>query len=410
MAEAGAQRSDRNQLCRLDGTHAVRVTAVGPGHRAEPVTLVDDAWRRSVPGDGTGLALLRRLRNRNAFEEGFRVTVVSPVGETEGTERTMGVDQTNESWVVGDRIVVKWVTDELDGPHPAPDRLRRLAAAGFTQTPALYGLVEWRQPDGQWAPVAVAQAYVRDTEDGWTWAVEEARRSLGIVPGDARPFAADLGAVTGRMHLALADDPLGGLDARLAQAQAEDARAATDLAVRLTADADPASHDLLVAHRARIEGDLAPLDGLAGSPAVHVHGDFHVGQVLRTPGGELFVIDFDGNPTRPAALRAAPGSAARDVAGMLVSLENVGHVVRRYAPEVSGDSVGGWTDRVQAEFLAAYVDALGSRRELYDESLVPAFVCEQVCREFVYAARHLPRWAYVPAAALRRRDASGEEA
>jgi maltokinase len=136
---------------------------------------------------------------------------------------------------------------------------------------------------------------------------------------------------------------------------------------------------------------------------VHVHGDFHVGQVLRTPGGALHVIDFDGNPTRPAVLRAAPGPAARDVAGMLASLENVAHIARHYSPQVPDQAAEAWTAEVQREFLAGYVRGLGDRGDLYDESLQPAFDWEQVCREFVYAARHLPRWGYVPAAALRRR-------
>jgi maltokinase len=396
-------------LCRLDGTHAIRLTRTATVHRAEPVTLVGEDWQRSAAGDGAGLAVLHRLRSRMAVEDGFRVTALGRPALEDESERAMGVDQTNESWVVGGRVVVKWVTDDLDGPHPGPDRLRHLAAAGFAQTPALHGLVEWQQPDGQWAPVAVVQEYVADTEDGWTWAVEDARRALGIDRGSAsRPFAADLGVLSGRMHRALADDPAEPLTVDLAAAQAADARAAVEEAVRLTSASDPASHALLVRDHDRIVADLAPLDHLAGSPGVHVHGDFHVGQVLRTPDGDLSVVDLDGNPTRPPALRAAPGPAARDVAGMLVSLENVGHVVRHYAPDVEEAAVHAWTEAVQAQFLAAYVESLGDRRDLYDERLVPAFVWEQVCREFVYAARHLPRWGYVPAAALRRRTASEE--
>ena len=400
MVEEGALRPSRNHL-RLDGTHALRIVDTDAGHRAEPVTLVGEEWRRSVAGDGAGVAVLHRLRNRTAVEEGFRVVAPSWVAVDDPTERAMGVDQTNESWVVGERVVVKWMTDDLDGPHPGADRVRRLADAGFNGIPTPVGTIEWQNPGGDWAPVAVVTEHLPGAEDGWTWAVAEARRAVGLEHGPTRPFAADLGELTGRMHLALADGSV--IDAALAAAQAEDARAALDLAVRLTGATDPSSHGVLVERRREIEDDLARLDGLAGSPALHVHGDLHVGQVLRTPSGELSVIDFDGNPTRPAALRAAPGPAARDVAGMLVSLENVGHVVCHHAPEASEEAVVGWVEQVQQDFLTAYVAALGGRRDLYDDTLVPAFDWEQVCREFVYAARHLPRWGYVPAAALRRR-------
>jgi maltokinase len=389
------------ELCRLDGTHAVRVLGTETGHRAEPVILVGGAWERSTAGDGAGLALLHRLRNRSAFEDGFRATAFAWRPVDDESERAMGVDQTNESWVVGGRVVVKWVTDDLGGPHPGADRMRRLADAGFDRTPTLVGLLEWQNASGDWAPIAVVTEHLPGAEDGWTWAVAEARRELGLESGPPSPFAEDLGGLTGRMHVALADGSV--TDHGQAAAEAADARETLDLAIRLTGATDPESHALLVAERDRILVDLSVLDGMSGLPAVHIHGDFHVGQVLRTPSGDLSVIDFDGNPTRPAGLRAAPGPAARDVAGMLVSLENVAHVVRRYAPEVDEQALGAWTARAQDEFLAAYVDALGEQHDLYDASLLPAFVWEQVCREFVYAAQHLPRWGYVPAAALRRR-------
>lgn len=398
------------ELLGLDGTHAIRVVGDGAGHRAEPVTATGDDWVRSTPGDGAGHAVLHRLRNRMAVEEGFRVTMHAWLAPDDETERAVGVDQTNESWVVGERLVVKWMTDDLGGPHPAVGRMRRLAEAGFTGTPTLVGLVEWQNDGADRVPVAVVQQYLPGAEDGWTWMVADARRAWGLEEGHADDSAGDLGELTAGMHLALADDPAEATSPDLAAAQSADARAVLDEAVRLTSAFDPGSHALLVAHRDRIESDLAALDRLAGSPAVPVHGDLHVGQVLRTPDGALHVVDFDGNPTRSAALRAAPGPVARDVAGMLVSLENVAHVVLQHAGEVAEPaalewSARAWTGHAQGRFLAAYTATLGDRRDLYDESLTPAFVWEQICREFVYAARHLPRWGYAPAAALRHRTA-----
>ena len=389
---------------RLDATHAIRVVAADGAHRAGPVTLVDGGWSRSVAGDGAGLALLHRLRNRTAVEDGFRVRAVDRVTVDGEAERVMGVDQTHASWVVGERVVVKWMTEPLAGPHPAADRLRRLSEAGFAESPTLVGVVEWREPGAeQGIPVAIVQSYLPETEDGWTWALDEARRALGVAPGTAPGFGTDLGDIVGRMHLALADDPPAQLPADLARRQAAEARAALDLTVRLVADHDPASHVLLVEHRDRIEAALAALDA-AGTPALPRHGDLHVGQVLRSADGRYAVVDFDGNPTLPPDLRAAPAPAAADVATMLVSLENVEHVVRHYAPEVTDEAGLAWTAAEQRRFLDGYRRALGTRGVLYDEALVPAYEWEQVCREFLYAIRHdFLEWLYVPAAAVRRR-------
>ena len=93
---------------------------------------------------------------------------------------------------------------------------------------------------------------------------------------------------------------------------------------------------------------------------------------------------------------------------MLVSLENVGHVARHGAAEGPGAAALdwttlAWTGHAQGLFLSGYRRALGDRLDLYEPALVPAYSWEQLCREFVYAAQHLPAWLYVPAASLRRR-------
>jgi maltokinase len=396
---------------RLDAHHALRVFTTADGARAEPVTLRAGAWTRSVPGDGAGLALLARLA-RAAHDaeqvDGFRVTSSGEADLDDASERSMGVDQTHDSWVVGGRVVVKWMTEPLIGPHPAPGRLRRLDDAGFEESPALCGVVEWYDVGtGHWVPLAIAQSYLPGTEDGWTWAVLDARRTLGLEPGEPTDFAADLGGVVGRMHLALADDPPSRLSASGAREQADEALAVLDLTVRLTEQHDPGTHALLARHRPEIEAVLGGLADATGTPVLPVHGDLHVGQVLRGPAGYA-VVDFDGNPTRPPTLRAADAPAACDVADMLVSLENVGHVACHGAgtsdTRALERGVHAWTSHAQDRFLSGYQDALGGRLGLFDSTLVPAYGWEQVCREIVYAVQHdFLEWLCVPAAALRRR-------
>ena len=56
--------------------------------------------------------------------------------------------------------------------------------------------------------------------------------------------------------------------------------------------------------------------------------------------------------------------------------------------------------RVQAAFLDGYRSVAD---DLLDESLLDPLVLDQIQRELAYADAHLPRWRYVPEAALRRR-------
>ncbi len=303
--------------------HACRAVTRGP----KPSTRLLDWWRRGRP-----------LPADFRWQQGSRET-----GDVlEGREQAIDVDQTNASVIVDDRVVVKWTTVPLQGPHPAPERLEQLIAHDFGSMPAVWCVLEWQTPAGHWVPVATATDLIPSATDGWTWCLDEARIALGLVDGPARLFAAELGELTAAMHLALTDD--AGL--------------------------------------------------------VAVHGDFHVGQVLRDIRGKLYVIDFDGNPTLSPEERVAHRPAAYDIAGMLLSLENIGHVVRHYAPGTSDAAVLAWTDEVQADFLDAY---RRTAAHLLDESLLPSYVDDQIQRELDYADHHLPRWRYVPEAALRRR-------
>ena len=307
-ARVGAAIRERDRPAAGCGDHRARRAGTRRAARLTSVTdfpvvvaAAGDHWRAEPSGPRPSTALLDLLASDHEVPDGFRITRGAPLS-VDRTERRIEVDQTNESWVVGDRVVVKWNTEPLVGPHPAPERLRRLADAGFTAMPRFRGMVEWRTPDDFWVPVVTAVDLVPDATDGWTWCLAECRVALGVEHGAALPFTRRLG---GADRL---DAPgAGGLPDRAGRRPRR----------------------------------------LPRRP------------VLRTPDGELFVIDFDGNPTLPPEERVRHRPAAYDVAGMLVALENVGHVAQHYVPDLSDDDVIAWTEQVQGEFLASYREYRG---------------------------------------------------
>jgi len=144
---------------------------------------------------------------------------------------------------------------------------------------------------------------------------------------------------------------------------------------------------------------IAALDGVTRTPIMRIHGDLHVGQILRSPDDVLRVNDFDGNPLAPVAGRVEPQAPARDVAWMLAAIDHVGRVVARRHPDAEG-AIAAWIEPARDAFLAAYRDGLGDRRDLLDDRLLDPFAVAQEAHEFVYAARYQPEWRSVPDAAL----------
>ncbi|WP_167107685.1 glucosamine kinase [Mycobacterium sp. DL592] len=387
-------------VLQLADAKRLAVIADDAGHLAA-LPQVRDAgrWRRAQPGDGAAEALCRLLESSPDVSVRGRFTVHAWAARPADGERSVTVDQTNESVIVGDAAVVKWATHLQEGPHPAPARLEVLRTNGFRFMPQPWGLVTWRPDDGAETLVVNVDEYLPGAVDGWTWAVDkmaEAAREATARPAPVVSAAAEVGTVVAELHAALASTA-GSASVADAQRWHEDACATLREAQALST---PATAAVLDDRRSDIEQILAGLGALAGSPVIDGHGDLHVGQVLQC-GGRYVVTDFDGNPVLPPQQRVLPIPAALDVAGMAQSLAHVAIVAQRHH-DLDPQALAMVDREACRSFLSGYSDRLArlGHAELYDPAQLPAFRLQQVLREIVYAARHLPRWMYVPDAAL----------
>ena len=365
--------------------------------------------RRARAGDRAAERLLALLAS-GRDEERFQVLAMHPVSAT--VESSVDVDQTHDSVVVGatpsEAVVVKWAVnvDPAPGPPASLASVRHLDAVGFTAMPEPVGFLVHGSADGQ-ALVASAARFLPGALDGWDWYVDDLLAHLdGRLDGAAsvRP-AAEIGTLVARMHAAFGTawsqctDPV-------TRAGTEEAERWLRQALGTIAEAEQvttgAAGDRLRSRSAVARAVVrSGLSAAPGTPMTRVHGDLHVGQVLRWEGGYA-VSDFDGNPVLPAGERSLGQPPARDVAGMLRSLDHVARIVDRRTEHAYDRRLRDWTAQVRQAFLSAYRTELGvaGHGDLFDESLLAAFEVEQECRELVYAARHLPRWTYVPDAAL----------
>jgi maltokinase len=127
--------------------------------------------------------------------------------------------------------------------------------------------------------------------------------------------------------------------------------------------------------------------------AQRIHGDLHLGQCLRSPGGQWSLIDFEGEPSKSLAERRMPQPPVRDIAGMLRSFD--------YAAHSADLAVPGWAETCRAAYCSGYAEVSGVDPRT-DPVLLRAYETDKAIYEVVYEARHRPDWLPVPMAAIER--------
>jgi len=326
---------------------------------------------------------------------------IAPELVTAGIEREITVDRSNDCVVVDEAVFVKWLTPSVQQPHRGLDLVRHLDVIGFSAMPRLLGT---RIVDGQ--VQAIAFEHIANSDDGWTWLFDRVNATIDGEPGGGESVVGDagqLGVIAAELHLALATpsdlfpEPVGTVDRSTERVRAKSLLAAA--LDEVGADQHPEAHRVLHACRPVLQElvDSIP-DG--PTPAIMIHGDLHMGQVLRAD-DRIVVIDFDGNPLLNAG-RPVRQPPAVDVASLVQSID---HVVR-----MAQHRRAGWDTDAEALATGMSLAVLGGYRmrlragggeHLLDETLLPVLRAVQELHELVYAVRRLPRWIYAPTLALQ---------
>ncbi|MBU4214120.1 MAG: phosphotransferase, partial [Actinobacteria bacterium] len=218
--------------------------------------------------------------------------------------RVLTGEQSNTSVVLssgaGPVAILKVLRALAGGENPDVDVPRRLVGVGWDAVPAPLGWLTatWTEPDGapQTGYLGALSAFVPDAADGFELACDHAGRGTSFAP-----LAAELGTVVASMHAALirAYGPFPDDDPRRGPAAVADAVAAR---FAWACEAVPE----LTRYRFAVEAVLAAVQALPRTPArQRVHGDLHLGQVLRSA-GRWYVTDFEGEPLAPLADRTRP--------------------------------------------------------------------------------------------------------
>jgi maltose alpha-D-glucosyltransferase/alpha-amylase len=317
----------------------------------------------------------------------------------------LSAEQSNSSLVIGGSMIMKLIRRVMHGINPEVEMVRYLTEHNYAHTPPLLGEVQNLQRDGLVYSMYVVQRFIANQGDAWGY-------TLGLLRAEPaelrcyRGFAAAVGTRLAELHEVLSrrttddafsprevidEDVMGWTGA--AERQLKAAFDVLESSRNLTPTAAQ-DRDFALAHRQEISAAIPNLarSGI-GSLITRIHGDFHLGQVLVSD-GDAYIIDFEGEPSKPLDIRRAKASPMRDVAGLLRSLH--------YAVSVSGASSTDFVTEMSAVVLNAYRTVLDHAPRRWVEGgdqqmqLLDLFLLEKCAYEICYEAANRPEWLAIP--------------
>jgi maltokinase len=374
------------------------VGSVPDADGGRPIALYDALYDKEV----TGLWLRAMVQESTVDGVSFVRTVEPEEIPVSAPSLALSAEQSNTSLVFGDDAILKVFRRVEAGLNPDIEIHAALGKLGGRHVAKLMGFVGVELDSQTWS-LAMLQEFMTTASDGWQLATSSVRDLMAEADLHAAEAGGDFAAEAHRLGVSTAE-----VHADLAEAFGTTVLDKSDLAERAAA-----MNARLTAALVEVPELAEVADGLRDAytdfselpdevVAQRVHGDLHLGQVLRTA-HRWVILDFEGEPAKSIGDRQAQDSPIRDVAGMLRSFDYAARhqLIDMGSTPQSEFRAAEWAERNRTAFCAGYAEA-GGQDPKEAAVLLRAFEADKAVYESVYEARNRPNWLPIPLASLQR--------
>ncbi len=367
--------------------------------------------------------------------------------------RISSAEQSNTNIFYDGKMLMKLFRRIQPGQNPDVEIGRFLTeVAHFPRIATFLGEIT-TQGSVESTTTALLQELIVNEGDGWQWTLDELSRFYesvstcpppksagepatlvtdGFIPNEAREHAglyleaaALLGRRTAEMHLALATETHDeafqaepftaddlALDAKRIDSQIHRTLDALRLGMSNLREVTADEAATILSRRIELFGRAHRItDAEASGKRIRIHGDYHLGQVLRAK-NDYIILDFEGEPARSLSERRRKQSPLKDVAGMLRSFSYAAYAGLDQQVQRRPDSLRTlepwarlWQNSAASAFLNAYKQTIADDPGLLPEpaqaqAMLNAYLLEKALYELLYELNNRPTWVRIPLAGI----------